>query len=139
MPAQIKRFQPAIVSRVKILSGLNIATRAAETVVAIPHGQTVIIGGPMETQKIETVRRVPLLGDIPLLEVLFRRTIREDVKKELVLFLIPYIVTRPDELGGITRQELEQTPMAIGLIKRPTSVRFTDDIPLPTTFSEETP
>ena len=42
-----------------------IAKRSAETVVVTPNGQTVVIGGLMETQQIENVQKIPLLGDIP--------------------------------------------------------------------------
>ena len=113
-----------------------IAKRAAETVVVTPHGQTVVIGGLMETQKTETVRRVPILGDIPLLGMLFRRTIREDVKKELVIFLTPYIVARPGELAAVSRDELEQTPMTTRLLDRESSRRFVDELLMP---GDETP
>ena len=50
--------------------------RSAETVVVTPHGQTVVIGGLMETQRIEDIQKIPLLGDIPLLGAAFRRTIK---------------------------------------------------------------
>ena len=53
-----------------------IAKRSAETVVVTPHGQTVVIGGLMETQRTETVQKIPILGDIPFLGIPFRRTIK---------------------------------------------------------------
>ena len=67
-----------------------IAKRSAETVVVTPNGQTVVIGGLMETQRIENIRKIPLLGDIPGLGAAFRRTIKSDVKKELMIFLTPH-------------------------------------------------
>ena len=78
------------------------AKRAAETVVVTPHGKTVIIGGLMEKNKIESKRKVPLLGDIPLLGWAFRRTVKEDTKTELLIFLTPFIVQDPRELDKMT-------------------------------------
>jgi len=43
------------------------AKRSAETRVAVPDGETVVIGGLMEDNKTETVVKIPLLGDIPYL------------------------------------------------------------------------
>src|SRR5207249_3341166 len=49
-----------------------INTRSADTVVVVPDGQTVVIGGLMQNQKIKTEEKVPILGDIPLLGLLFK-------------------------------------------------------------------
>jgi len=81
------------------------AKRAAETVVVTPHGKTVIIGGLMEKNKVESKRKVPLLGDIPVLGWAFRRTVKEDTKTELLIFLTPYIVQDPSQLGQMTAME----------------------------------
>lgn len=85
------------------------AKRSAETVVVTGNGQTVVIGGLMERNKRETVRKVPLLGDIPLLGWAFRRKIKEDTKTELLIFLTPYVVNQPEELEQLTREETNQT------------------------------
>jgi general secretion pathway protein D len=55
-----------------------------------PDGATVVIGGLMETQRTHVVRKVPLLGDIPLIGVAFRRTVQADTKRELMIFLTPH-------------------------------------------------
>jgi type II secretory pathway component GspD/PulD (secretin) len=75
-----------------------IAKRAAETVVVTPHGKTVVIGGLMENNKTQSDRKVPVLGDIPLLGNLFKRRIKDDTKTELLIFLTPYIVQNPMDL-----------------------------------------
>jgi general secretion pathway protein D len=88
-----------------------IAKRSAETVVVTPDTKTVVIGGLMETQKVESVQKVPLLGDIPLLGAAFRRTIKNDVKRELLIFLTPFIVNRPSGLGALTSSEIKKTEL----------------------------
>ena len=85
------------------------AKRSAETVVVTGNGQTVVIGGLMERNKRETIRKVPLLGDIPLLGWAFRRKVKEDTKTELLIFLTPYVVNQPEELEQLTREETNQT------------------------------
>jgi general secretion pathway protein D len=89
-----------------------IAKRSAETVVVTPNGQTVVIGGLMESETTESVRKIPLLGDIPLLGALFRRTIQEEVQRELLIFLTPYIVATPEQLDVASRRETGQTRLS---------------------------
>ena len=87
------------------------AKRAAETVVVTPHGKTVIIGGLMEKNKIESKRKVPILGDIPLLGWAFRRTVKEDTKTELLIFLTPFIVQDPRQLDEMTLMESKNSEL----------------------------
>jgi general secretion pathway protein D len=88
-----------------------IAKRSAETVVVTPNAKTVVIGGLMETQRVESIQKVPLLGDIPLLGVAFRRTVKNDVKRELLIFLTPFIVNRPSGLEPLTANEVKKSEL----------------------------
>ena len=100
--------------RVTISDGVEapvFAKRAAETVVVTPHGRTVIIGGLMEKNKIESKRKVPILGDIPILGWAFSRTVKEDTKTELLIFLTPYIVQDPRQLGEMTALESKNSQL----------------------------
>lgn len=90
---------------VQISEGLNpvvFATRSASTRVAVMDGQTVVIGGLIEDQVSDSVRKIPLLGDIPIAGALFRRTIKEKSKTELLIFLTPYVAKVPMELTPIS-------------------------------------
>lgn len=71
----------------------SIDTRAVETQVLVNDGQTVVLGGIYETERRETINKVPLLGDIPGLGVLFRSTQRVSNKAELLIFVTPRILT----------------------------------------------
>lgn len=73
--------------------------RTLTTQVAVADGQTVVIGGLMTDESRETIRQVPLLGDIPWVGQLFRRTERSKVKTELLLFLSPEVIEDPSELS----------------------------------------
>ncbi len=79
--------------------------RSADTVVVVPDGQTVVIGGLMQNLKVTTEEKVPVLGDIPLLGFFFRHKKTGDEKKELLIFLTPHIVKHPTELAAHTDHE----------------------------------
>jgi general secretion pathway protein D len=93
---------------IPISAGVNapvIDVRAADTVAVTADGQTVIIGGLMETDKSQTDTKIPLLGDIPVLGNLFRRRQKSDTKTELLIFLTPHIVQNPAQLASLSARE----------------------------------
>ena len=70
----------------------SIDTRSVETQVLVADGQTVVLGGIYETERRETINKVPFLGDIPFLGALFRSKSRIDNKAELLIFVTPRIL-----------------------------------------------
>ena len=70
-----------------------VATSEAETSVLVKDGSTIIIAGLIKDEKIKTTKKIPILGDIPLLGNVFKSTDDEVKKKELVIFLTPHILT----------------------------------------------
>jgi len=83
------------------------AKRSAKSRVAIRDGQTIVIGGLVEDRKTETIKRVPFLGSIPILGWLFRRTVTETAKTELLIFLTPHVAKEPETLKEMTKEELD--------------------------------
>ncbi len=81
------------------------ATRSASTRVAVLDGQTIVIGGLIEDQLKITDKKVPLLGDIPLAGILFKRSIHEKTKTELLIFLTPRVAQEPKVLTPISEAE----------------------------------
>lgn len=79
--------------------------RSAQTSVTVQDGETIILGGIIRSTVSSTVRKVPLLGDIPLLGELFKSTSKENVKTELLVFLTPRIVRNPEEARKLREQE----------------------------------
>jgi type IV pilus assembly protein PilQ len=61
--------------------------------VLVENGGTVVIGGIFTQTDRDTVNKVPLLGDIPVVGWLFKNTERTTSKTELLVFLTPKIVT----------------------------------------------
>ncbi len=70
----------------------SIDTRSVETQVLVADGQTVVLGGIYETERRETISKVPFLGDIPFVGALFRSKQRLDNKAELLIFVTPRIL-----------------------------------------------
>ena len=70
----------------------SIDTRTITTQVLVNDGQTVVLGGILETEKRESVNKVPFLGDIPGLGVFFRSKTKTDNKDELLIFVTPKIL-----------------------------------------------
>jgi type IV pilus assembly protein PilQ len=70
----------------------SIDTRQVTTQVLVNDGQTVVLGGILQTKADNTINKVPLLGDIPVLGHLFKSTNRTNNKDELLIFVTPKIV-----------------------------------------------
>jgi type IV pilus assembly protein PilQ len=70
----------------------SIDTRKIITQVLVNDGQTVVLGGILETEKRESETKVPWLGDIPGLNILFKSSRRVNNKKELLIFVTPKIL-----------------------------------------------
>jgi general secretion pathway protein D len=79
--------------------------------VAVLNGQTIVIGGLIEDQIQDTIRKVPILGNIPLAGALFRRTIKSTSKTELLIFLTPYVAEDALALNPISDNERNRSTM----------------------------
>lgn len=82
---------------------------SADTVAITPSGQTVVIGGLMQSTKASTEQKIPLLGDIPWLGNLFKRTVDSNSREELMIFLTPYVIRAPQDLGALSSAEKART------------------------------
>ena len=66
--------------------------KQASSLVRIPQGSTVVIGGLIQNERYKTTRKVPILGDIPGVGYAFRGVYDDTRKTELVIFITPTIV-----------------------------------------------
>ena len=76
-----------------------IATRSANTVVTLNSGSTMVIGGLMDSSERKVVRKIPLLGDIPIIGEFFKYSSRTRDKQELIILVTPYIVEDTSRAG----------------------------------------
>ncbi|UQA63325.1 type IV pilus secretin PilQ [Polyangium aurulentum] len=77
----------------------TILKREAETDLLIMDGHTAVIGGIFTRNTGRNLDQIPVLGDIPILGVLFQRRRANDSRSELVIFITPRIVNRAEALG----------------------------------------
>jgi len=78
-----------------------IATRSAKTDVHVRDGNTFVIGGLISTNNLEEVRKIPILGDIPILGLLFRSTLTQKSYTEVLFFITPRVLRDPASQGFI--------------------------------------
>ncbi|HET8871862.1 MAG TPA: type IV pilus secretin PilQ [Aquabacterium sp.] len=74
-------------------AGYAIDTKHVKTQVLVENGGTVVIGGIFQQAENSTEQKVPLLGDIPVVGNLFKNTIRNSKRSELLIFLTPKVVS----------------------------------------------
>jgi len=90
------------------LQVVSITKRNAKTQVVVRDQQTVVIGGLMRDTINTSETKVPILGDIPLIGVLFRSTTRQTQKTNLLLFLTPYIIRNQSDLRAIFERKMRE-------------------------------
>ncbi len=86
---------------------VTFSTRKVNTSVMVKTGDTVVIGGLLDENVQESVSKVPLLGDIPILGHLFRSTSSKKVKKNLMIFLRPTIIRDDLAMNAISGQKYD--------------------------------
>jgi type II secretory pathway component GspD/PulD (secretin) len=69
-----------------------LSARSARTIVYLQPGQAVILGGLITERNVDTVRKVPLLGDIPVVKYLFRSTFSRKEQTNVLFFIRPRIL-----------------------------------------------
>ena len=87
-------------------------TRTASSRVGVRDGDTIVIGGLMQDQKTQTINKIPILGDIPYLGVLFSRNNVTKTKTELLIFLTPHVAPLPSALPSMARSETSNLKIA---------------------------
>jgi general secretion pathway protein D len=89
-------------------AGIITNMRSIETNVLVDHGSIVVLGGLVQDNVSNTVEKVPVLGDIPILGHLFRYETRRQQKTNLMVFLRPIIVRDDNDIRGVTLDRYER-------------------------------
>lgn len=84
------------------LDGVN--KNEIKSIIAAKSGQSVAIGGIIKEQDESEEKKVPVLGDIPVLGFFFKKIIKHKTKTETVIILTPHVITHP-ALAGKTSEE----------------------------------
>jgi general secretion pathway protein D len=88
--------------------GFITSKRETENVVVVKDNQTIVIGGLIGTTKSEAETKIPILGDIPLIGVLFRGKHDVERKTNLLIFLTPHVINEPADLEEVYRVKVAQ-------------------------------
>lgn len=70
----------------------SIDTKSITTQVLVNNGETLVLGGIYERERLDEVDRVPFFGELPLVDWMFKTTRKKDDKAELLIFVTPKIV-----------------------------------------------
>jgi general secretion pathway protein D len=126
---------------------ISINKREIKTTVIVDDGGTIVLGGLIDEEVQESVSKVPLLGDIPILGNLFKSTSTSKRKRNLMVFLRPTIVRDAATMNEISHrkynyiraQQLDRQADGIPLMpftKGPQLPAWDDKLALPPSFDE---
>ena len=88
--------------------GLQTTSKSTmQTNVMIQDGELLVLGGLIEDQTTDSVSKVPLLGDIPLLGRLFRSSVKTGEKKVLMMFIRPIIIRTAEDARELSKDKFE--------------------------------
>ncbi len=90
------------------LSDVVTNKREIQTTVLAEDKETIVLGGLIEDDIQDTKKKVPLLGDIPLLGKLFQNVQKQHTKKSLLVFLRPSVLRNTEEVTEVTNRKYEK-------------------------------
>ena len=105
---EIQQESSAPGAAVGALGAVPITKRQANTTVVVQDQQTVVIGGLMRDEHTTSREKIPILGDIPLLGALFRRTETTKRKANLLLILTPHVIRDQTDLRRIFERKIRE-------------------------------
>lgn len=91
-----------------LFGGAIVDRRETTTQLIVKNGQTVVISGILRAEDSEIKRKVPLLGDIPLIGLLFQSTEKTKTDKELLVFITPIVVENTESLEPVNKPFIDQ-------------------------------
>jgi len=98
---QIKK----LVESTRTLENPSVYKREITSKVTVKDERTIVIGGLIRDDVTNIEQKVPLLGDIPLLGLLFRKQIKQRTRTNLLVFITPHIITADTDIQKITEKK----------------------------------
>ncbi len=95
------------------------STREVETNVTVRDGETVIIGGLIQTRMSEGIAKVPILGDLPLIGPLFRSTSTSRSKTELMIVLTVDVLRTDDDVRRMALKQRDKYELPQSILQSP--------------------
>lgn len=106
--AQLQDFSGRSLPKALEDQALATISRTAKTQVVVADGDTIVMGGLVRDSAKESVRKVPILGDIPVLGWLFKSKSNESAKSNMLIFITPKIVRQYEAVRGILDRKLKE-------------------------------
>ena len=89
-------------------SAVALSTRSINTTLVVNSGDTAVLGGLMKNKEKETVAKIPILGDIPILGWLFKSRSVDNVKTNLLVFITLKIIRNSEDNGEVLNNKLDE-------------------------------
>lgn len=105
----------------------TIARREVTTTLTVPSGETIVISGLIREDNVTKERRVPILGSIPLLGWLFRHSVKDVERTNLLIFVTPTVARNRHEAKEITSRLRSQ--ISTNALNQPVSWPGDDESP----------
>jgi type IV pilus assembly protein PilQ len=86
----------------------RVASSTLQATILLQSGQTAVLGGLKSKTESETVTKLPLLGDIPLLGYLFKNRTKQETMSTLLVFITPQVIRSADDVESSMRRALEE-------------------------------
>ena len=90
------------------LGAVSITKRTASTTAVVDDQQTIVIGGMMRDALVKSRKKVPVLGDLPVLGFLFRHSESSTRKTNLLLILTPTVINNQEDLRKIFERKMQE-------------------------------
>ncbi len=86
----------------------TVDTSTLEGTVLAQDGKTIAVGGMMRTTFVDSEQKVPILGNIPFLGMLFKSKSKKESKTELVLMITPHVLSAPEDGEAVSQRRLNE-------------------------------
>ncbi len=94
-----------IVEGTMLLENPSVYNREITSKITVKNERTIVIGGLIRDDTVKIEQKVPLLGDIPLLGLLFRKEVEQRIRTNLMIFITPHIITQDEAIQRITQKK----------------------------------
>ncbi len=99
-----------VVSGQTVLGGAVFDTRNFRTDLTAKNGQTLVVGGIIQQQVSDTLRKTPLIGSVPVVKWAFNKKNKTSNQVELMVFLRPRVIHSPEDAQEVLREVDERAP-----------------------------
>jgi len=97
-----------LVEGTTVLENPSVYNREITSKITVKNERTIVIGGLIRDDTVVVEKKVPLLGDIPILGLFFRKNSKQRVRTNLLVFITPHVVTTDEAIETMTRQKKEE-------------------------------